>query len=189
LFKFQIVIPIALLYLIWRRWRFVFGFASLALAETVASIWLVGTSQFITYARSLITLGGGVHEVTKPVANLMANLHGLVFGLTGGNLPGFWIVAVTAILSGIVLLLAAFSHRMDARSGDAFLIAVTACALVSYYLLIHDLSIMLIPVAVSLDRNIAAEATGHQPGRLMARAAALMFVAPVCDLSFLSISI
>jgi len=175
------VIPIALLYLIWRRWRFVFGFASLALAETVASIWLVGTSQFITYARSLITLGGGVHEVTKPVANLMANLHGLVFGLTGGNLPGFWIVAVTAILSGIVLLLAAFSHRMDARSGDAFLIAVTACALVSYYLLIHDLSIMLIPVAVSLDRNIAAEAIGHQPGRLMARAAALMFVAPVCE--------
>jgi len=68
---------------------------------------------------------------------------------------------------------------MDARSGDAFLIAVTACALVSYYLLIHDLSIMLIPVAVSLDRNIAAEATGHHPGRLMARAAALMFVAPV----------
>jgi len=87
LFKFQIVIPIALLYLIWRRWRFVFGFASSALAETVASIWLVGTSQFITYARSLITLGGGVHEVTKPVANLMANLHGLVFRADGRKSP------------------------------------------------------------------------------------------------------
>jgi len=87
LFKFQIVIPIALLYLIWRRWRFVFGFASLALAETVASIWLVGTSQFITYARSLITMGAGLHEVTKPVANLMANLHGLVFRADGRKSP------------------------------------------------------------------------------------------------------
>ena len=41
--------------------------------------------------------------------------------------------------------------------------------------------LMLVPVAVSLDRNIAAEATGYQPGCLMARAAALMFVAPVCE--------
>ena len=58
--------------------------------------------------------------------------------------------------------------------------AITASSVVSYYLLIHDLSVLLIPIVVTLNRFIGAETTGDRMGRLIARAAALLFVAPVC---------
>jgi Glycosyltransferase family 87 len=185
LFKFQIVIPMALMFLIWRRFRLMAGFAVTASIGTLVSLWVVGFSGFAAYVRALITMGVGLvrepHEVNKPVANLMANLHGLVFGLAGSNLSGFWIVFVTAILSGVVIFTAAISGRTAKRLDHQFLLATTASALVSYYLLIHDMSVLLIPIALTLGRFIEAEATGDRDGRIMARAAALMFVAPICE--------
>ncbi|HEV2729859.1 MAG TPA: hypothetical protein VGV15_07490, partial [Terriglobales bacterium] len=58
---------------------------------------------------------------------------------------------------------------------------IAASMLVSYHLLIHDLSVLLIPIALTLNRFIEAEATGDRDGRILARAGALMFVAPVCE--------
>jgi hypothetical protein len=60
------------------------------------------------------------------------------------------------------------------------MLAITASAVVSYYLFIHDLSVLLIPVVVTLDRFIEAEATGDELGRLKTRASALLFVSPIC---------
>jgi len=59
-------------------------------------------------------------------------------------------------------------------------LAISAGAVLSYYLFIHDLSILIIPIAVTLDRFIDAEATGDKAGRRMARASTLLFVAPIC---------
>src|SRR5216683_1430311 len=53
LFKFQIALPLALLFLIWRRWRFVGGFALSAAAVFAVSFCLVGTAQMTVYAHSL----------------------------------------------------------------------------------------------------------------------------------------
>ncbi len=185
LFKFQIVIPMALMFLIWRRFRLISGFAVTASLVTLVSLWVVGLAGSAAYVRTLITMGAGLvrepHEVNKPVANLMANLHGLVFGLAGRNLSGFWIVFVTAILSGVVIFTAVISGRIAKRLDHQFLVATTASALVSYYLLIHDMSVLLIPIALTLGRFVIAEAIGARDGRIMARAAALMFVAPICE--------
>jgi len=54
LFKFQIIIPMALLFLVWRRWRFCLGFASSSLVAGAVSVGLVGLEQSERYARSLI---------------------------------------------------------------------------------------------------------------------------------------
>jgi len=185
LFKFQIVLPIALLFLVWRRWRFSAGFALSAAAAGGVSLWLVGLGQAQIYARSLVTMGAGLAPKAGllrypiPVAS-MANLHGLIFGLAGGRLPMFWIQAATFVLSGLVLaLVGAWAFRK--RGGkDALLLAITASAVVSYYLLIHDLSVLLIPIVVTLDRFLRAEVTGNRLGRRIARASFLMFVAPIC---------
>jgi len=45
LFKLQIVIPIALIFLLWRRWRFTGGFALSGLLLALISIWTVGLAQ------------------------------------------------------------------------------------------------------------------------------------------------
>src|SRR5206468_3528174 len=44
LFKFQIVLPIAFLYLVWRRWRVFFGFALSGVLAAYLSVALVGVA-------------------------------------------------------------------------------------------------------------------------------------------------
>ena len=187
LFKFQIVLPIALLFLIWRRWRFSAGFAISATAAGSASIWLVGLAQARIYVRSLVAMGASLTPRADllrypiPVA-AMANLRGLIFGLAGGRIPALWIQATTIVLSGVVLsLVAGWAFRERGGKGsNALLLAITASSVVSYYLLIHDLSVLLIPIVVTLNRFIGAETSGDRMGRRIGWAAALLFVAPVC---------
>lgn len=185
LFKFQIVIPIALLFLVWRHRRFSAGFALSGAVAGAVSLCLVGFSQAVVYARSLVSMSVGLASRVdqfrygiSPAA--MPNLRGLIFGLADTRLSGFWVQAVTIVLSGMVLLWVARVVPERLLGADALLLAITASAVVSYHLLIHDLSVLLIPIAVTLNRFVEAEATGDRCGRLIARASALMFVAPIC---------
>jgi hypothetical protein len=183
LFKFQLVIPIALLFLIWRRWRFSAGFALSAAIVASVSLWLVSFAQSRNYVRSLVSMNpvgiSAVNQFRFPVPlGQMANLHGLIFGLANTHLSEFWMKADTVAASGLVLLLVAARARRKQRRANALLIAITASAVVSYYLLLHDLSVLLIPVALTLNRCIEAEATGDMSGRPAARTSALMFIVP-----------
>src|SRR5437879_4803674 len=53
LVKFQIALPVAVLFLVWRRWRFMAGFASAAVAVAVLSVCLTGLSGLDVYRQSL----------------------------------------------------------------------------------------------------------------------------------------
>jgi Glycosyltransferase family 87 len=185
LFKFQIVIPIALLFLAWKRWRFSAGFAIAGLGLGTISVWLVGFSQAGIYVRSLVAMGAGsasrLDQLRYPISmNVMPNLHGLIFGVADCRFSASWIAAATIILSGVVGLLVATRPPVNKSGGDSLLLAITAATVVSYYLFIHDLSVLLVPISVTLDRFIETEATGDKLGRRMARTSALLFVAPVC---------
>jgi glycosyl transferase family 87 len=185
-FKFQIVIPIALLFLAWRRWRFALGVAITGALVGLGSVLLVGLSQTKMYAQSLLTFGAHSQVVTGQLwyplpANLMPNLRGLLFGIANGHLPTAWITWITAVLSLLILFAFAANRPKPEQGCEALLIAIPASALVSYYLLIHDLSILLIPVVITLSRFIDSEASGDRDGRLLTRAAALLFVAPICE--------
>jgi hypothetical protein len=82
-------------------------------------------------------------------------------------------------LSAAVLLARAILLRKQAPA-DAMLLAITASVVVSYYLFIHDLSVLLIPIAVILDRYIGlSAATGASDG-FAAILAASIFVSPIC---------
>jgi hypothetical protein len=112
----------------------------------------------------------------------MANLRGLIYGLMGARLPAFWIQALTIVVSILVLLwVAAFAPR-KVRETDALVIAITASVIVSYYLFIHDLSVLLIPIVITLDRLIFIDAatTGGALDRLAAWTSAVLLVAPMC---------
>jgi len=184
LFKFQLVIPIALLFLAWRRWRFSAGFALSSAAVASVSLWLVGLAQVRVYARSLISMSVSGTYLDRFRNGIypggMPNLRGLVSSLAGSRLPAFWIQAATFVLSGLVLLWVTIRAPRNQRGSGALLLAITASAVVSYHLYVHDMSVLLIPIAVTLDEFIGAEATGDRHGRLIARASALMFAAPAC---------
>jgi hypothetical protein len=184
LFKMQIAIPIALLFLLWRRWRFFGGFLLSAFVVCLISLCIVGFGQTAGYARSLFSVGTGVAATNQfPLrVSIMANLRGLIFGLIGLRLPALWIHAVTIVISAVVLLWVAGFASRNYRADDALVIAITASVIVSYYLFIHDLSVLLIPIVVTLDRFIfsTAETAGHAAERPAAWMSAILLVAPMC---------
>jgi hypothetical protein len=188
LFKMQIVTPIALLFLFWRRWRFFGGFALTACLLSLISLQLVGFDQTVVYARSVFSVGTNLataHQFPLRVS-IMANLRGLIFGLLGGRLPSFWIQALTIVASIMVMLWVALAVPGKQKAADVFVIAITASLIVSYYLFIHDLSVLLIPIIITLDCFISpdptvnAETTPNAPDCAAVWVSAALLIAPMC---------
>ena len=184
LFKFQIVVPIVLLFLLWRRWRFVKGFMFSAILVGLLSFITSGWAETVVFVHSLLSVGAGLPavpgEINFPLRiNIMANLRGLVYGLASLRASRLWLQVTTLLLSSLVVI----SMRARGRQqpgGDALILAITAGVVVSYYLFIHDLSILLIPIVLTLDRFISRNGTGEPFGRAAAAISALLFVAPIC---------
>jgi hypothetical protein len=176
LFKFQFVIPIALLFLAWRRWRFSAAFAISAAMLATLSGWIAGAEQSVNYLRSVIQIGvshGLTSGLPLPVDH-MANLHGAVSGILGSS---SLVLPLTIAISGATMILAAIRRP---QGTEALLIAIPVSTLVSYYMFIHDMCILLVPVVLMLDRLIGAEQTRYRHARLQIGTAALLFVAPAC---------
>ena len=183
LFKFQIALPIAFLFLLWRRWRFVLGFSSCAVALIAGSFELVGRQATASYIGLLLSMSVRLHSVVDQARlgvppTAMPNLRGLIIGLFGQRLFGTSTQIAILILSAIVML-AAYLRGRKVVGGRGLLIAILAAALVSYHSLIHDMTILLLPIVVLLSECIPAVPNGVRGHRLIAGCAALLFTAPV----------
>jgi hypothetical protein len=76
------------------------------------------------------------------------------------------------------MLLVAARAGLDKSNSDRLLLAIVTSVLVSYHLLIHDMSVLLVPITVLISKNLFLEAS-PVPGRDQLRAAALLFVSPI----------
>jgi hypothetical protein len=148
LFKFQYSLPIVLLFLVWKKWRVISGFA-------IAAVFLVIVSFAITgpeiYARYLFSMSAGLTTAEQrsrfgidPL--FMPNIRGLAFAAGGHGL------LITAVLSAIVLAWAALAK-------PSFPVFVLTAMLVSYHGLMHDAVILLIPLVVLGDAAVRAGET------------------------------
>lgn len=162
-FKFQIVLPIALLFVLWRQRRFVWGFCASAILAAAISFWMVGIHGMRQYFQMIAGMSvhlksqaDVVHYATSPRA--MLNLRGLLTGTFARILPNTWLQALIALSSLIVLAVAGTAFlewRKKVENGDdrseLFSLAVLAAALVSYHFIEHDASILIIPALLSLN--------------------------------------
>ena len=148
LMKFQIAIPIVLLFCVWKQWKFVTGFVLGGLALAATSLAMIGRAGAISYWRSM----SGMTQQTALHADAarshygmfpvdMPNLHGLTFGLSHG---ATWGLVLNIVLCGIVLILAA-------RQKPSLLVALPAAMLVSYHMQPHDLTLLLLPLSFAVD--------------------------------------
>lgn len=176
LFKFQIVIPIAALFLLWRRWRFVAGAIMSGCLALLISLWLVGQAQMKAYGESLLSMS--VKETAADqvkfniVPAMMPNIRGFVSGVAGSFVSAHsiqWAIAVISI--AIFGWTAIKGARFDLVR--QMLLAIIAACLTSYHLIIHDLSILLLPLAVVLNGYFSGKCD-----RISALAATLVFSAP-----------
>jgi hypothetical protein len=197
LFKFQIVLPIALLFLLWRRWRFCVGFSVSVLAVGATSLLVAGVAQARMFLMSLLSVGGAFTSGTGAIQfplhiSIMANLRGLVQGLAVDALSPGWIKVLILVLSAVVVLWLALQRPEKWPSGDSLAVAILASALVSYYLFIHDLSVLLIPILIVLSRSPIRFSLFSTIAAIMWIAPALVFIIPghfylvaIAELAFL----
>ena len=173
LIKLQIAIPVALLFLLWRRWRFTLGFLLGTALLTALSAAIIGPHNFPSYLHSLThtsALAGTTLQSTVGIGpRRMANLYGLFFTLTPTN---HLAIVLTAIAS-IALLAWAATRR------PSFPLALIIALLVSYHLYPCDLTILLLPLSLLCNRLFAEDPTAApllpQPSRLQNHRRTILF--------------
>jgi hypothetical protein len=146
LFKFQFGIPIALLYFAWRKWKVVSAFAATSIIAVAISCMLTGFNSFLRYPAYLLSMSSGlttaeaqVRYGTYPLA--MPNIFGLIFAIAGNH------TVITILISCLVIAWAA-------RRPPSFPLAVAVAMLVSYHGLMHDATILIIPILLFAEAGL-----------------------------------
>jgi hypothetical protein len=182
-YRFQLLLPIFFFFVIWRRWRFVIGIIISGTLAAILSVWLVGVTATKFYVRSLAAMSiGGVTEIERlryaqPISH-MASLRALVWGIASPWLTPFWLQAVTIALSILLVFWVVRSVSASRRTSDLLPVAIVASAILSYHMLIHDMSVLLLPISVAASRAVWPENASDFRYRLILFTSALMFAAP-----------
>ena len=145
--KFQVAIPVAILFLLWRQWRFIAGFLTGSAVLAALSIRIVGTAPFLAYLHSLYSMTSAVSA--DPVNQLrfaiipeqMPNLYGTIFMLTRG---AAWCHILILAISLVLFL-------WTARQRPSLALALMTAMLVSYHLFFYDLTLLVLPLAMLAD--------------------------------------
>ncbi len=145
LIKFQLALPIVMLFLLWRQWPVIKGFVTGAMGLGILSLAIVGSQACLSYVRGITAVAAATSS--NPLAAKarfgmfptdMPNLHGLTFVLSHG---AHWGQLLNLVLSGLVLVYAS-------RQKESLPLAMMAAMLVSYHMQPHDLSLLVIPLSL-----------------------------------------
>jgi hypothetical protein len=146
LFRFEILLPFAFVFLLRRRWKVVAGFSAAGLVALGASVAAVGWAGIVRYVEALVAVGGAAsHWATGADASTMPSLRGGLIALLGPAFPHALLFPL--VLAGTLALLgwAAWQFQSIARPGDPafdleFSLAAVAALLSSYHIFIHELT-------------------------------------------------
>jgi hypothetical protein len=173
LFKFEFALPIALLFLLWRKWRIVASFSVTSATVLLISLSLAGVAGLRACTHGLLfsspkSFAGDGLNIGSP-ASTMPNLRCLFHALTGANISLGKVEAVAA--GGSILLLAWAATRTE-----NYALAILVALLISTHGTVYDAVLLVIPIAMVLDARLAVT-TGTL--RLWSRnITSLLFVAP-----------
>jgi hypothetical protein len=171
LFKFQYALPIVLLFFVWKRWRFLAGFAISGVTVVAMSVWLTGFSGWVTYGRSILAMSAKYSAANGLLYGIhldgMPNLRGLAYMFTGGSVSAtHWIVFV-----GSALVMA-----WGALKGPSLPEALLAALLVSYHQVIADTSLLILCIGLLLAHSLTQART--EKNALAVVFACVAFVSP-----------
>lgn len=144
MFRFQVLLPIVVLFLFWRGLKFVGGWVAGSAIVLSVSALLTGVAAQVQYAKLL----RGMSAVSLwLLLRRMPNLRGL-FAAWHLSIVLLGLVSVL-IFVGTMLI----GARQDVRR--KLLLAISASALVTYYFFLHDLSILALPLLVLMNEAVA----------------------------------
>jgi hypothetical protein len=148
LFRFHMVLPLALILLLRGKKSAILGFASVAACWLIVSAGLVGWSTVLHYPQYVIHLetagaGGAIAPVKMPT------IHGLLDPITAPYLGKITSATLIAIFSFLFILIGALcwpNKNVRTNFDLSFSIVVLITVLVSYHAYAHDLSILFLPL-------------------------------------------
>ena len=169
--------PLWLVLLVRRQWKAVAGFVVTAFVLLLVSAAVVGWSGVMAYPRFVLRLNRSAAQAGIYPRD-MPNLRGLV----AGSLHLAGVPAMLLIITLSIALVALVAHWWRVQPGHQFELGFSLCLAVtiitSYHLLVHDLSVLMLPILLLAELLVSGQIVG--PGRriLLASLAAL-FLTPV----------
>ncbi|HSA92080.1 MAG TPA: glycosyltransferase family 87 protein, partial [Terriglobales bacterium] len=183
LFKFQFVLPFMAVLAIRRNWKALKGFLLTGLGLGLVSLIPVGWQGARSYFDFLLEINQHLaYGTIRPVS--MPNLRGLVATFLGDGLPASWLGGLVAVVSLLLLALAARywppeEETATVRLDLAFALTLVVVLLVSYHLNPHDLSLLFLAILL-IARHIAATGGQARPaGKILLASLLLLFFPPL----------
>ncbi len=156
LFKFQFVIPFALIFLLRRKWKFLGGFAASGAGLGLLSLIAVGWNGILSYVRLLISVTSHPANVSFGSATDMATLQGLMYVLLKGSASG---VTARFAIAAISLLLITGTALYWNRSEDngsnfdlMFSVAIVVSLVTGFHMFAHDISPLLLSMFLVMPK-------------------------------------
>lgn len=156
-FKYHFTIPLFIILVVWAGWRLLFGFAATCSVLAGLSLAIVGwrgVLQYPAYAWRVVSIPG--HGQTPPA--LMSNLLGLATGWSWLQNIGLELQIVVALASFCLLIVVAAMRGFVANRRPfrlSFGCAIITALLVGYNTNMHDLSLLVLPLALLADYLLA----------------------------------
>jgi Glycosyltransferase family 87 len=147
LLKPPYVLPFLVLLLVQRRWRTLSAFAITAVTLALIPMLFLGAKTDIDYL-SLLRQAAGWHTTSggfSPRAN--ENLWGFFHLILSGS---FATLAQLSFSLAAIVAVAVVAVRWSGRADVAFAATTLAALLINPHVLIHDLALLLLPVAIAL---------------------------------------
>lgn len=184
LFRFEIVIPFAFVFLLRRRWRFLSGLLLMAAVVLVASVVVVGRSGLMEYGKLIAVMGHNqvniVHPGSStfvPVRHLQPTLRGFLSIMLLGLVPSTLLFLLTLAGTLVLLCWASFEFKSSTNPSSVafdleFSLAVLAALLSSYFLFIHELT----PLILVAFLTLGYESVARRQGTVKDRAGTLLWL-------------
>lgn len=176
LFRFQLVLPVMAVVLLRRRWRVVAGFAVTALTLAAVSVAVAGR-QVLKYPQELLQISQAQGAAAMN-PRVMPNLRGVVSSLAG---EGHLAHALIALISLALVGLAAWKWKAAPQQPGfalGFALTLAVAVMVSYHMMAHDLSVLLIPLLLAAEWLLRQRAPGIAR-RLLTAALGVLFLSPI----------
>jgi hypothetical protein len=153
LFRFHLVLPLVLILLWQKRTRAIFGFLVTAVGLAAISVAIIGWQGALAYPGHVWQLEQDMqrHQTVFPLR--MANVRGLLENLLPLTTKPVIAIAV-AVISLALILFAASKCKWKTASRSEFDLSFSLCVvvtlLVSYHTLPYDLSLLLLPIVLTM---------------------------------------
>jgi len=168
LFKFQFIVPFALIFLLRRQWKFLRGLVATAAGLGVLSVVAVGWRGIWSYIRLLASIASHPDNSTFGAAIGMGTVQGFVHAVLGKVLGASAISLLVAAISAALIGWSAWRWRepdraerewsLNLRNFDLMFAAAVVVALVTgFHMFTHDLSPLLLAMLLGAAHCLGSD--------------------------------